>query len=114
MRQAQRSNPPGAFQQPSKKGIQSAMDQETLKLLAKVKVAARKSVGVDIDIQRLTHDAKYASEVLGKATQSDDESLVLCAITLQDKFGLLKEARSESADASAAVAEDKYKFGARG
>ena len=88
------------------------MDQETLKLLAKVKVAARKAVGLDIDVQRLTHDAKYATEVLGKAMQTDNEELVLAAITLQDKFGLLKEAPPEAPSTEAADA--KYKFGARG
>jgi hypothetical protein len=87
------------------------MDQETLKMLAKVKVAARKSLGLDIDVQRLTHDAKYAAETLAKATQSDDESLVLVAITLQDRFGLLKDAPAETGDATD---PEKYKYGARG
>jgi hypothetical protein len=87
------------------------MDQETLKMLAKVKVAARKSLGLDIDVQRLTHDAKYAAETLAKATQSDDESLVLVAITLQDRFGLLKDAPAEAGDTAD---PEKYKYGARG
>jgi CHASE2 domain-containing sensor protein len=86
------------------------MDQEILKLLAKVKVAARKSIGLDIDVQRLTHDAKYAAETLAKASQSDDEALVLLAITLQDRFGLLKDSPAESPE----DAKDKYKYGARG
>ena len=87
------------------------MDQDTLKLLAKVKVAARKAIGLDIDVQRLTHDHKYAVETLAKATQSDDENLVLCAITLQDRFGLLKDAPPVAAASDSA---EKYKYGARG
>ena len=90
------------------------MDQDTLKLLAKVKVAARKALGLDIDVQRLTHDAKYAAETLAKATQSDDENLVLLAITLQDRFGLLRDAPPVASNDDAKVATDKYKYGARG
>jgi len=91
------------------------MDQETLKLLAKVKVAARKALGLEIDIQRLTHDSRYAGEILEKASVTDNEELVLAAITLQDRFGLLadkpKPAKAEPAENED---KDKYKFGARG
>lgn len=94
------------------------MDQDTLRLLARLKVAARKTLALDIDIQRLTHDRPYASEVLHKATQTEDESLVLAAITLQDRFGLLKESPPREATAAPAAEGDagkaKYKFGARG
>jgi hypothetical protein len=90
------------------------MDQDTLKLLAKVKVAARKSLGLDIDVQRLTHDAAYAKEILEKASQTDDEGLVLAAITLQDRFGLLAEKPERKEEASEVAPTDKYKFGARG
>jgi len=91
------------------------MDQETLKLLAKVKVAARKAIGLDIDIERLTHDRKYASDILGKATQCDDEALVYVAITLQDRFGLLKESPPPAAnEGEARVNGEKYMYGARG
>jgi len=91
------------------------MDQETLKLLAKVKVAARKALGLEIDVQKLTHDAAYAREVLEKASQSDNEDLVLAAITLQDRFGLLAEKPSTEEPAEPeARATEKYKFGARG
>jgi hypothetical protein len=90
------------------------MDQDTLRLLAKVKVAARKTLGLDIDVQRLTHDAAYAKEILEKASQSDDEGLVLAAITLEDKFGLLAEKPGKPAAAEEPAPTDKYKFGARG
>jgi hypothetical protein len=92
------------------------MDQETLKLLAKVKVVARKVLGLEIDVQKLTHDREYAAEVLAKATHSDNEDLVLAAITLQDRFGLLSEvpAKAEESAEGRGVSPDKYKFGARG
>ncbi|QJR16275.1 hypothetical protein [Usitatibacter palustris] len=91
------------------------MDQETLKLLAKVKVSARKALGLEIDVQRLTHDRNYASEVLSKATQSDSEDLVLAAITLQDTFGLLSEKpKLQKVENAEDEGTEKYKFGARG
>jgi hypothetical protein len=91
------------------------MDQETLKLLAKVKVTARKIIGLEIDVQRLTHDREYASQILEKATHSDDEGLVLAAITLQDRFGLLADTPTKVEEAKAKEGSaDKYKFGARG
>jgi hypothetical protein len=91
------------------------MDQDTLKLLAKVKVAARKALNLEIDVQRLTHDRDYAADILGKASVTDNEELVLAAITLQDKFGLLADkpkAKTEAHDSE--HDKEKYKFGARG
>ncbi len=89
------------------------MDQDTLKLLAKVKVAARKVLGLEIDVQRLTHDRDYAKQILEKASQSDNEDLVLAAITLEDRFGLLAD-KPPPARPDGAEDPDKYKFGARG
>jgi hypothetical protein len=88
------------------------MDHETLKLLAKVKVVARKTMGLDIDIQRLTHEPQYAAEMLAKAMHSDNEDLVLAAITLQDRFGMLKPRAPEPREP--AELTEKYVFGARG
>lgn len=91
------------------------MDQETLKLLAKVKVVARKAMGLDIDIHRLTHDRHYAAEVLGRAAHADNEDLVLAALTLQVRFGLLTDSPEPRLEAHpVAAANEKYKFGARG
>lgn len=91
------------------------MEQETLKLLAKVKVAARKAMGLEIDVQRLTHDRQYASDVLSKATHSDSEDLVLAAIMLQDHFGLLaQKPRLQKVETQTEEEGEKYKFGARG
>jgi len=94
------------------------MDQDTLKLLAKVKVVARKALNLEIDVQRLTHDRDYAADVLGKASVTDNEDLVLAAITLQDKFGLLAEKPTKSKVKlevhDSEHDKEKYKFGARG
>jgi hypothetical protein len=92
------------------------MDQDTLKLLAKVKVAARKALDLEIDVQRLTHDRDYAADILGKASVTDNEDLVLAAITLQDKFGLLadKPTKSKVEVHDTEHDKEKYKFGARG
>lgn len=87
------------------------MDQETLKLLTKVKVTARRAIGLEIDVQRLTHDPRYANEVLGNAAGSDDEDLVLAALTLQSRFGLLEVSAPE---APVNAPAEKYKYGARG
>jgi hypothetical protein len=87
------------------------MDQETLKLLTRVKVSARKAIGLDIDVSRLTRDRHYANQVLGDAARSDNEDLVLVALTLQDKFGFFEEPKAEPV---AAAAGDKYILGARG
>jgi hypothetical protein len=86
------------------------MDQETLKLLTRVKLSARKAIGLDIDVSRLTRDRQYATQVLGDAARSDNEDLVLAALTLQDKFGFFEEPAPEAAR----VADDKYILGARG
>jgi hypothetical protein len=92
-----------------------AMDQDTLKLLAKVKMAARKVLGLEIDVQRLTHDKEYAADVLGKASVTDNEDLVLAAITLQDRFGLLADKPTTKPKTGETVPDpNKYKLGARG
>jgi len=92
------------------------MDQDTLKLLAKVKVAARKALGLEIDVQRLTHDRDYAKEILAKASESDNEDLVLAAITLEDRFGLLadKPSKLKVVEPDSEHDKEKYKYGARG
>ncbi len=91
------------------------MDQDTLKLLAKVKGAARKALNLEIDVQRLTHDRDYAADILGKASVTDNEDLGLAAITLQDRFGLLADKPTAKPKAGETTPDpNKYKLGARG
>jgi hypothetical protein len=76
-------------------------------------MASRKTLGLDIDIQRIAGDRDYALQVLGKASACDDESLVLAAITLQDKLGLLAPRPAAPDPSPKAGSDDKYKYGAR-
>lgn len=65
------------------------MDRETLNEMVKLKFAARKAGGPDVDLVRLAADAAYAGRVFSAIENLPDESLVLLAMTLRDKFGLL-------------------------
>ena len=65
------------------------MDRETLNEMVKLKFAARKADGIVIDLVKLAADADYANEMLSAVENLPDESLVLLAMTLRDKFGLL-------------------------
>ena len=44
---------------------------------------------VDLDLVRLAGDATYAGRIFSAVENLPDESLVLLAMTLRDKFGLL-------------------------
>jgi hypothetical protein len=65
------------------------MDRETLNEMVRLKFDSRKVGGPDIDLVKLAGDATYAAEIFSAVEQLPDESLVLLAITLRDKFGLL-------------------------
>ena len=65
------------------------MDRETLNEMVRLKFASRKVGGPEVDLVKLAGDATYASEIFSAVEQLPDESLVLLAITLRDKFGLL-------------------------
>jgi hypothetical protein len=82
------------------------MDRETLNEMVRLKFDSRKVGGPDIDLVKLAGDATYASEIFSAVEQLPDESLVLLAITLRDKFGLLP---AKPAAAAAEPAEVKAK-----
>lgn len=65
------------------------MDRETLNEMVKLKFASRKAGGPEIDLVKLAGDAIYADEVFRAVEALPDETLVLLAMTLRDKFGLL-------------------------
>ena len=65
------------------------MNRETLNEMVKLKFAVRKAGGPEIDLVKLAADACYADAMLSIAENLPDESLVLLAMTLRDKFGLL-------------------------
>jgi hypothetical protein len=96
------------------------MDQEQLKLLAHLKVTSRK-VGLDLDLPRLIADRDYAIERLDVFATSDNEDLVLTALMVKDKLGLMPAQAPaapvpEPKPADKVVKKDpeKYKFGPRG
>ncbi len=65
------------------------MDRETLNEMVKLKFAVRKAGGPEIELVKLAGDARYADAMLSAAENLPDESLVLLAMTLRDKLGLL-------------------------
>jgi hypothetical protein len=91
------------------------VDRETLNEMVKLKFGARKAGGPEIDLAKLAGDAAYADAMLSAVENLPDETLVLLAMTLRDKFGLLAArpvqppAEPEPAPAPAA----RYILGAR-
>ena len=82
------------------------MDRETLNEMVKLKFAARKAGGPEVDLVRLAADAAYAAKIFSAIENLPDESLVLLAMTLRDKFGLLAAKPQSLASPSPAVAEE--------
>lgn len=96
------------------------MDRETLNEMVKLKFGARKAGGPDVDLVKLAADAGYAHATLGAIENLPDESLVLLAMTLRDKFGLLAAMpQAQTSPPPAAAAEKvappvaRYMSGAR-
>ena len=94
------------------------MDRETLNEMVRLKFDSRKVGGPDIDLVKLAGDATYASEIFSAVEQLPDESLVLLAITLRDKFGLLPAKPAAAATEPAEVKAEspppkRYLSGAR-
>jgi len=65
------------------------VDRETLNEMVKLKFGARKAGGPEVDLVKLAADASYAHEIFSAIENLPDESLVMLAMTLRDKFGLL-------------------------
>ena len=87
------------------------MDRETLNEMVKLKFAARKAGGPEIDLVRLAGDATYAGRIFSAVENLPDESLVLLAMTLRDKFGLLAVRPQPVAEAGAP--QSRYLSGTR-
>lgn len=99
------------------------MDQALLRQLAQFKLLLRKASNHSVDIEKLISDRAYAKQVLSLAEESDNEVLILLALELKDKLGMLPKAApaetkpaTEKAkdDATDAATKGKYVFGARG
>jgi hypothetical protein len=89
----------------------ASMDRETLNEMVKLKFAARKAGGPEIDLVKLAGDAAYAARILSAIENLPDESLVLLAMTLRDKFGLLAARPQPVAETGAP--QPRYLSGAR-
>jgi hypothetical protein len=95
------------------------MDRETLNEMVKLKFGSRKAGGPEIDLVKLAADARYACDTFSAIENLPDESLVLLAMTLRDKFGLLAASPAQVVVATKPVAEKpaatatRYMGGAR-
>jgi len=65
------------------------LDSETLSEMVKLKFSSRKAGGPDIDLVKLASDAEYAHATFSAIEKLPFESLVLLAMTLRVKFGLM-------------------------
>ena len=83
------------------------MDRETLNEMVKLKFGARKAGGPEIDLVKLAADAAYADQIFSAVENLPDEALVMLAMTLRDKFGLLSAMPAPPVSAPARVEEKK-------
>jgi hypothetical protein len=86
-----------------------------LKLLAQFRILLKKEKGVAVDFERLMSDSAYARELVRAGEDSDNEVLVMLALQLHEKLGLMSAPVKAPAPVAAAkaVSPEKYKFGAR-
>lgn len=101
------------------------MNQQLIKELAHFKVVLKQTHAISADLAKLLSDRTYAADILGKAEESNNEDLVVLAIDLKAKLGLLPDAPAMAppaaapVEAAAPVKEEetpaaKYVFGTRG
>jgi hypothetical protein len=92
------------------------VDNDTLKLLARFTIQARKIIG-SIDTNLLAKDALYSASIFQRVEELADEELVLLSLTLRQKLGLLEVNNAKSSpdtEPEPPEGKSKYKFGARG
>lgn len=97
------------------------MDQSLLKELAQFKVLLKRTNGMSADIAKLIAEPAYGREILTAAEESDNDQLVLLAIELKDKLGMLPQPKpgatppaAEANGVDAEGQEKKYIRGVRG
>ncbi len=90
------------------------MDNDTILLLARFTIQARKLIGA-IDSNLLANDEAYRNSIFQQIDAKAEEELLLLSLTLRNKLGALGKAKTveEPAPRTDNVT-DKYKFGARG
>lgn len=90
------------------------MDQALLKALAQFKILLKKEKGVSVDLEKMMHNAEYGRQMLSVAEDSENEALVLSAVTIRDKFGHFNSPQQKPAEEKKADAPSgKYLHGAR-
>lgn len=85
------------------------MDNQSLIVLSKFSVAARKIIG-PVNPAKMIKDPSYCTEIFQKVDELGDEELILISLDLQSALGLL-EKKPEPKSAPIKV---KYVYGARG
>jgi len=91
------------------------MDQALLKTLAQFKILMKREKDVQVDLEKLMHDAVYGRKVLTIAEESGNEILVVAALTIRDKFGHFANVDTTPAEEKkdGEVPKGKYLHGAR-
>jgi hypothetical protein len=96
------------------------MDHEKLKMLAHLKILSRKA-GHELDLPRLIADQVYASAALDKFMADGNEELIMTALAVKEKLGLMPQPAAAAPAPPEPAAEDppkkdtkKYVFGPRG
>ena len=91
------------------------MDQDGLKKLAQFRILMKNEKRVQIDFEKILSDTSYARHNLNLAEDSDNEILVILALSLRQALGLLTPPAPEQGPEQAAVPSNgkKYMFGAR-
>jgi len=90
--------------------------------LARFKILTRRLGGFNVDIFKLAQDNAYARELLTRAQEVDNETLILLALELSDALGLLavdekpkpvSKPTPPVAPVADAASSTKHVFGAR-
>lgn len=90
------------------------MDNDTILLLARFTIQARKLIGA-IDSNLLANDENYRNSIFQQIDAKAEEELLLLSLTLRNKLGALGKAKAvEEPVTRTDNVTDKYKFGARG
>lgn len=72
------------------------MDHGTLKQLARLKFTMRQAKIATLDLERYSTDDAYARGMLDKAEEADNEEIVMLAVELRHKRGLLNTGTGHS------------------
>jgi len=88
------------------------MDQALLKALAQFKILLKKEKGLTADLEKMMQDGAYGRQMLAAAEDTSNETLVLLAVTLRDKFGHFQAAPKQE-EKKKEDANSKYMHGAR-